>query len=813
MNARRKPLWIGILLLTLGVALLLFMNYAKFSSTLEGRERARHTMLATHLAKTLEARLALGLELEDTAALQSAFRLELRHDARLRAIVALDAGGGRRIVVQDEAGDARAGAPELWEEARRAAASGQPMPERGQAGSLALPLQNAFGVRAGWLVLEYDLAATQKQAHQAFNRLWPGALLALAAAIVLLAILAPRMARGVQDAGEENDERRREQGRRAMRRLGVLLSLLLMLVQGAIAWRAYGLFSEVGAEDAPRLAATFAHTLTPGLERALALGIPIEDLRGVNDWLQPAFANGAEFARVAIENKDGRTLFLADNPAAGEDRAATADSVFRFALTVRGETAGQLVVSLDPNPLAERTRQLGIEFATLLAIGVLLSMEVLHGMLARNRHAHSQHEQADAGRMLARLRLPLFLYFTGSELARAFLPMWAKQLAQQPLPRLWEGTPLEQWFAPFALLPESLRSTLPISLFLLTIALVSPFAGRQSARHGPLRLLNTGLLLALGGHVAALLADSLLTLCVARVLTGASSGFITVAAFDYIGRSGARARGMAVYLAAYVAAGICGAGLGSLLVDRAGTSGVFALGIAFTLLAALSLLHMPRQTHAAHAPTPLSGALLHLLRQPRFLGLLVLVGLPMQLLQQGLLFYWAPLALSAQGESTSFIGLTMMAYFFLVLLLNAPAARWADRSGRHAAIVLAGLALAGAMALLAALADTPAAIALAVAAIGVIWAAGFPAQGALVLRLGEHDLAGVAPTVAIGVYRMVERIGAMLAAPAIALMVAGAGYAGTSGLIGALLLLCALLQGWLLLRDRKSVATVADDGV
>lgn len=814
-RAYQRPLWIGAALLTMGTVILLFMNYAKFDSTLEGRERARHGMLAAHLAKTIEARLALGLELEPTPSLQAALRQELTHDPRLHALVALDNAGVQRILatLEDDPGQ-----PALWQRARRAAISGQPMPEQAHSGTLALPLQNAFGVRAGWLVLEFDLSAPQRQAQQAFRRLWPSAVGALALTILLLAALGPRWSRGLREEELPEDapapalHAQRERRRRSIRQLGLLLSLLLMLVQGAIAWRAYDVFSEVGTEDAPRLAATFAHTLTPGLERALEHGIPLSKLRGVDDWLQQAFAAGAEFASVTIEDAGEHPLFRVDNPHATPNRDESDDSLFRFPLLLDHEVMGNLAVTVDPHPLAERTRQLGIEFATLLVIGVLLSMEILHGLLARNQHAHvddpqhadGRHAQAaEAARMLARLRLPLFLYFTGSELPRAFLPMWARQLAGQVLPRWWEGTWLESWFGVFNLLPEAVRNTLPISLFLLTIALVSPFAGRQSARHGPRRLLHTGLVLALAGHVTAMLADSLLTLCVARILTGASSGFLTVATFDFIGRSGARARGMAVYLAAYVAAGICGAGLGSLLVDRTGTSGVFAVGIVFTVLAFLSVLNLPTLGETSQKPTPLAGALWHLLRQPRFLGLLVLVGLPMQLLQQGLLFYWAPLALSAQGEPTSFIGLTMMAYFFLVLLLNAPAARWADRSGRHAGIVLAGLAIAGLTALASGMIDTPVAIALSVAAIGVIWAAGFPAQGALVLRLDERDLAGVPPTVAVGVYRMVERIGAMLAAPAIALLVASAGYADTANLIGILLITCAALQAWILWREQR----------
>jgi predicted MFS family arabinose efflux permease len=800
MKQQYRPLLAGTVLLTFAVALLLFLNYAKFGSTLESRERARHALLAEHLAKTFDARLALGLDLESTPNLQAMLNRELAYDPRLHAIAALDMQGGVRIV-------GGSGQPGLWQATREALQQGRSMPVQNDAAGLAVALHNGFGGEAGWLVLEYDLRGTHAQVREAFAAVWPVALFSLLAAIAALAVVAPLM--------HDLTPRAEHESGRTTRRISVLIVVLLLLVHCLIAWSAYRAFTRVSSEDAPRLADTLAHTLTPGLETALDHGIPVAKLRGVDEWLQPALAAGPEFAALSIEDANGHRLFeVSDARDQAADRARDAagsqardparnqthrlsdnESAYRFALQQHGQTVATLVVTLDLAPLAERRRQLAIEFATLLAISVLISMEVLHGMLTRT-------VTGDADRALARLRLPLFLFFAGSELPRAFLPMWAKQLALQPLPQSWSGTVLATVFAPLGHLPEAVRTTLPISLFLFTIALISPLAGRYTARYGPIRLLQFGLLLALLGNVLALLSESLASLCLARVLAGASSGFITVACFDYIGRSGARARGMALYLSAYVAAGICGAGLGALLVDRAGTAAVFAIGIGCTLLASVTLWGMPTLDQPGREPAPLIHALGHLLRQPRFLRLIVLIGLPMQILQQGLLFYWAPLALSAQGEPTSFVGLTMMAYFFLVLLLNAPAAQWADRSGRHTLIVLTGLAIAGAAGIFSGALYTSSAIALAVALIGVVWAAGFPAQGALVLKLGDGELSSVPSTVTVGVYRMIERIGAMLAAPLIALLIGWLGYANTAKLIGVALLSCASIQAWMLRQEK-----------
>ncbi|MDQ3058337.1 MAG: MFS transporter [Pseudomonadota bacterium] len=769
MKVVRRPLAAEALLLTLAVALLLFLNHAKFSAALEHREQVRQMLVADDLAKTLESHLALGLMLEDTPALHALLDRRRTDDARVRAVVVLDAQGQPRIVSGQ-------GRPALWQSARHHRAGGQASASRN--GVAAIALKNGFGLQAGWLVLDYDLSGPHEQTTQAFGELWPQALLTLASALAALTFLMPRVAR-----------RYASEPTRSARRIGLLVATLLLLVQGSVAWSAYGAFSRVSSEDAPLLAATLARTLALPLERGLEHGMTLAQLRGVPEWLQPALAASPEFSQLALEDVDGRTLFkvLASNSA----DTRTEPVNYRFLLKLNERVAGTLVVGLDPRWLIERTRQLAMEFATLLVIGLLLGLELLHGI-----GAHAEPDAQKAG--LSRLRLPLVLFFLGSELPRAFLPMWSRDMAEQPLPQAWDGTLAASLLAPLAALPAAVRMTLPISVFLLSVALISPFAGRYSARHGPKRLMALGLGLAAGGHVLAWMSESLLSLVLARVLAGASFGCVSVAAFTHIGSTGsARARGMALYLAAYVAAGICGAGLGALLHERAGTPAVFAFGLLCIGLCAVTLRSLPQlHTPAAH-PAPVAGSLFKLLCQRPFVQLVVLIGLPMQIVQQGLLFYWAPLALAAQGQSTSFIGLMMMGYFVLVLLLNAPSARWADRSGRHTLLVTLALVLASVATLLCGVFYTPTMIGISMALIGIAWASGFPAQGALVLSLGEQELAGVAPAVAIGVYRMVERIGAMLAPLLVALLIGMLGYAGAAKTLGALLLLCTCSQSWM----------------
>jgi hypothetical protein len=217
-----------------------------------------------------------------------------------------------------------------------------------------------------------------------------------------------------------------------------------------------------------------------------------------------------------------------------------------------------------------------------------------------------------------------------------------------------------------------------------------------------------------------------------------------------------------------------------------------------TMLSALSLRGVaPVAANPDYMSQPLLKAVGILFGRKSFVRLVVLITLPMQVVQQGLLFYWVPLALSALGEQPSFIGLTMMGYFLMVLLLNGPLAGIADRTGQHHRIIVSGLAVAGVSIMLNGLAFNPVTIGIGNLLIGIAWALGFPSQGAMALRISQTELIGVDPAVTIGVYRSVERLGAMLAPVLVAVLIVAFGYAHSVMVMGAVMLICALSYGWI----------------
>lgn len=764
------------LLLVAACALLAALNDAKLASTFEQRSRDRHAITARDTARALEAQLALGLALADTPPTRALLARTTALDPEAIGVAIVDPRGATVLAVGE-------GTPQRWAEARlKPPKAGLGYARDGDVATIAIGLQNAFEVRAGWLVVEYRLDDARANTARAFGELWPAGLAATALALAVLALFGRRLVAVEPDGTLGTDQRR----------LAVVLTIAVLAVQAAFAVASYRSFSRIANEDAPALAATLARTVEPTLQRALGYGIPLPELRGVEAWLAAELGSSPALSGLEVLDASGTSLYRSD--VAGREQAAR--SQYRMALEHAGAPIGTLVVSLDAEAVSDRIRQLTIEFVTLLLAGALLIHEALKAIAARARPAVPG--SADA------LRTPLFLFFLGSELPRSFLPIWATELAFQPLPAAWSAALPAAWLAPLSALSPTVLATVPISVFLLAVALSSPSAGRYCARHGPRRLLLLGTVLGLVGHVLAMSAGSLAMLCVARIVAGASFGAVSLAAFDYIGRmGGGRASGMALYLTAYVSAGIAGAGIGALLVDRAGIPAVFGFGIGCSALGLLVLRGFPATALREYVAQPLAGAVGRLLRTPEFARMILLVALPLQIVQQGLLFYWAPLALVSLGERTSLVGLAMMGYFSMVLLLNGPFARSADRGNRHDALIVGGLGLAALVGLSDAVTLDATAIVAGVVVIGVAWAMAFPSQGAVALRLAQTELPGVDPAVSIGVYRTIERVGAMLAPIVVALLIVAFGYAGSAAVMGGVLLACALAH-WAISTRKKA---------
>ena len=536
-------------------------------------------------------------------------------------------------------------------------------------------------------------------------------------------------------------------------------------------------FPEIEQELAPALdnhARTLASSVAGRVGTALRLGIPLQQLQGVDAYLAEALQLNPKIMAIELRDAGNRALHQAGRIPADTSTAQTAS-----VLDASGQPLAQIRVWCDPDAIRHELHALIFDMLIVLVASLVLLNESLGAILA-GRHLHRAGHAMPAHLGLG--RFAVFLLILSEEVTRAFLPLYINQLA------------------PDHKLLGLDAVSLPIAAYMASFALLTPFAGRWAARWGTVRIFTLGCLLSSTGFVWVLLDDRYLPFMIARCLCAAGYAIGTMAMqqhFLQAATAETRVRTLALFIGAVQTAAICGAPLGGMLAEQFGPRAVFAAAVGLGLLALL-LQRMeqtsPPEEHAG------GQQLLPLLTRPAVWAPLLGAALPAKLVLAGFLFYLTPLALQQESYGSAATGRAMMCYFLLVATIN-PLASWlADRYGWRVTLVLMGGCVIGAGGLA-----------------GI--AGGFPALMAGIFTLGIgtglsaaalQAMLGQQGSAAIVLLRTVERLGSVLG-PLVAGVMLGLGnYQDAMTLMGSLMLAATLALAVYQLRTRPTRNPLCD---
>lgn len=383
-------------------------------------------------------------------------------------------------------------------------------------------------------------------------------------------------------------------------------------------------------------------------------------------------------------------------------------------------------------------------------------------------------------RSAMQMRVPLFLFMFAEELPRSFLPLFVARLSPAD-----------------AAISDELLFGLPIALFMLAGAITVPFGGRLADRFGARRVFLAGILPAIAGYFGTFLAQGYYDLIGWRVLSGFGYGLIFIAAQAWVAENTqerSRAQDMSVFVGAVFAATICGPSIGGILAGRIGYEATFLISAALAVISGLVVYGMLDETGRSRPmlrAATVGEEWRALLSDGRLFAVTIFAAVPGKLILAGFLFYLVPLYLSELGNRQSVIGWMIMLYGVSTLLCMPFATRYADRLGRHAAVVAVGGMLAG-LGCLASLSDSAVggasnAVMIAILALGVGHALSLASQLAIVQEVASRHH-GLGQASIIGAYRLVERAGMVLGPVVAGVLAAKFGYQGAIVGIGVIVL-------------------------
>ncbi|WP_271272491.1 MFS transporter [Aliamphritea hakodatensis] len=377
-------------------------------------------------------------------------------------------------------------------------------------------------------------------------------------------------------------------------------------------------------------------------------------------------------------------------------------------------------------------------------------------------------------------RIPLFVFSFAEELQKSFMPLFVAEYYQ---PNSW--------------ISRDIMIGLPISVFMGVIAIITPFAGRWTDRYGCKRIFMVGLIPAICGYLICAFANSAEAIIAGRGVTAAGYAVITISCQGYMAAlltKENRAKGMAVFVGVLMTASMCGTALGGIIADRIGYQPVFVLAAMLALVAgALAWVMLcsevgcnekPANTDkaAAAAPEQARGPKA-LIRNYRFVGIILFCAIPAKIILTGFLYYFVPVYLITLDATQAEIGRIMMIYALIIIFLGPTASHIADRSKHMIDLVVFGTVLSGAILLLLNGDADVLTVLISVILMGMAHAIIKAPLIAAALEAAEYT-PDVGRTTVLSVLRTCERIGSVIGPLLVAALLVFYDYGAAMAIIG-----------------------------
>lgn len=755
------PLLIALalsLLFALGMASLL--NYYKFGNTLAGLARANVAVAAQDVRESLALSLSVGMDLSALEGMPALLARQTHVDPSIVAIRMGDMQGRGLYASDPEA--ARQPLPGAWLQAARAAkGEGWHLGGEGEMETVGWVLRNNFDLPVALLGIDYSTRQVAAGKEALFPVLLRVTLGTLAAALVLGAPLLFLLRRLT-----------RRQEKLAFR-ASVLISLVTLAGLLTVSWLAIPLFERHLLPKLEQNARQSGQIEAELIQRAMAHGLALEELYGVDEVLRRDLAGNRGLASFAVLDAGGRTLFHETREGAEDERS----------ILVPIAAGGSVRVGLDGAFAAGLVKEMSLDILVVLVVALCFTLEVLAFLpVAAGRSDDPLARSRD-------VRAPAFLFFLSEELSRPFLPGFVSSLSGQVDAGL-----------------QNIVIGLPIMVFMLVVAVSQPWLGALSQRFGNRRLLLGGALAAIAGFLLCAMATSIYLFILARMVCALGYAAIFVAAQGHIlenTEESSRSAGFALFVGAIMVATICGPSIGGILADNIGARATFMVAAGVAALAVPLMLRLPggrgRAQQEGGRRVRLADAF-HLFRNRRFLALCVSAAIPAKILLTGCCFFLLPLYVISIGSTQTMAGRMLMVYAVFMVLMMPLAARYADRLNARSGFILAGLLISALGGLLALGVDGFWLGAGMVVALGLGQSLSITAQSTLVSRVAAREIQVLGDGYVYGVYRLLERLGNASGPLLAGVLLTLFGFRVTFVCMGLLALLAGAVFYWVIVR-------------
>ncbi|MEA1969190.1 MAG: MFS transporter [Thermodesulfobacteriota bacterium] len=395
----------------------------------------------------------------------------------------------------------------------------------------------------------------------------------------------------------------------------------------------------------------------------------------------------------------------------------------------------------------------------------------------------------------------VFLFIMADGFSISFLPLFIDTL-YQPIP----GVPKEVILA------------LPISLFMLIMAVGMPISGGVTDTKGWYRSLLAGTVINAGGHFLTGFSHNLTELILFRGITAVGFALVYMSCQRFIMDNTSvrqRAMGMSSFLAAFFSGDICGTVIGGMLVYRIGYSRIFFLSALFSLFAfavALFVFHNSSSRKKKSVKSENSSnisffkTIFMVFKDREFCSVLFFQAIPAKMVLVGFLFYFVPLYLQKINILQSNIGRMIICYGLSIVFLGPLFSKYLDKEHFRKYFIMTGGFITGISLCLFYVQPGAAAVLAIIFSLGIAQTFSVSSQAALISETALVRKLG--PGKGMGIFRLWERVGNVTGPLVMGLLIAKTGYTFSLVILGGFSLFTSFMYLFFLNFRKKEPGTV-----
>jgi len=626
-------------------------------------------------------------------------------------------------------------------------------------------------------------------------------------------------------------------GRKAARHVALWLSVMLIGALSILSWSSIRSFELAIKPELSKRSELIGEIVRDEVERALSIGVPVDSVTGLNDYMHEILLAFSEVDRISYYSKNNRLIDAVSRVDSSTENQETesagivtaTQNQFVFPVIYGNTIIGEIRVEIDPKFVETRLQDVFLDILVVALVAILLAFEIVLYISSstvgkplerifrlieeQNQgvfiHVVKRQESGVFRRITRRLsdrtvdlaaigkskvipqslrqlhytdiRLPLFLFSTATEISGAFLPLYARDA----------GGP--------AWMSGELAATAPLIAYLVAMTLMAPFSGQITRKLGHRNLFVIAVPLAAVAMVGVGLGQTAIAISLWHGAMALVYALATVACQEFAIQTAPKeeqTRALGSFLAVILGGAFCGTAIGGVLADRVGEDGTFFVGAAIAAVSGIiGYFTISSSKKSATAPDgpkqTLTTGRYKILRRPRFVALLLCITVPINIGMSVFIWYLTPVILEEAGATISDIGRVVMIYYLIPILLGPTIAKLADGRVGNSRLLFGGI-LISAIGLLS-VSVVPFSdfwsMFIAVALFGLGHSMCDATQYSQAITLGAELPENDAAQFGLSALRLTERIGAIVGLIASVVLIKKIGHASAVQYIGLLMFL------------------------